>query len=86
MITKKGVVVKKSGAKTIKVEVNEYRTHTNYKKRYRVTKRFLAHDENEKAQLGEKVTIQQHRPISKLKTWILIEEGKSQTQAPEAKK
>lgn len=74
MITKKGVVVKKSGAKTIKVEVNDYRSHPKYHKRYRVTKRFLAHDEAEKAQVGETVVIVQSKPISKKKCWVLVTE------------
>lgn len=74
MITKKGVVVKKSGAKTIKVEVNEYRLHPKYKKQYRITKNFLAHDEAEKCVVGDKVEIRQTAPISKKKTWTLINE------------
>ena len=76
MITKKGVVVKKSGSKTIKVEVNEYRSHPKYKKRFRITKRFLVHDEAEKASVGSEVVIAQSIPISKKKCWTLvIEEG-----------
>jgi len=72
MITKKGTVVKISGTKTIKVEVNEYRTHAKYKKQFRVTRRFLAHDEAEVAKVGDIVTIKQVAPVSKLKTWELI--------------
>ncbi len=72
MITKKGTVVKISGAKTIKVEVNEYRTHSKYKKQFRVTKNFLAHDDKETAKVGDTVTIRQVAPISKKKTWELI--------------
>lgn len=74
MITKKGTVVKKSGAKTIKVEVNEYRLHPKYKKQHRITKKFLAHDEAEKCNIGDEVKIQQTAPISKKKTWILVNE------------
>ncbi len=76
MITKKGTVVKISGTKTIKVEVNEYRTHAKYKKQYRITTNFLAHDEQEKAAVGDLVTIKQTAPISKKKTWILVKDGK----------
>ena len=72
MITKKGVVVKKSGIKTIKVEVNDYRSHPKYRKRYRITSRFLVHDEQEKTQVGEAVVIVQHKPISKKKCWVLL--------------
>lgn len=72
MITKKGTVTKKSGQKTIKVEVREYRQHPKYKKLFPVTKSFLAHDEAEKAHEGDTVTIEQCTPHSKLKTWNLV--------------
>ena len=72
MITKQGTVVKISGKKTIRVEVNDSRPHPIYKKPYRITRNFLVHDEAEKAQVGDKVTIQQAKPVSKRKSWILI--------------
>ncbi len=72
MITKKGAVVKISGQKTVKVEVHEYRAHPKYKKRYRVTKRFLVHDETEKAKMGDTVTIAPCKPVSKQKAWVLV--------------
>lgn len=71
MITKKGMVVKKSGTKTVKVEVHEYRAHAKYKKRFRVTKRFLVHDEKEMAAVGDAVLIAPCKPVSKKKTWTL---------------
>lgn len=74
MITKKGTVTKISGAKTIRVEVNEYRAHPKYKKQYRITKNFLAHDEAEKSKVGDDVVIQQSKPFSKRKSWILVDE------------
>jgi small subunit ribosomal protein S17 len=72
MITKKGTVVRISGNKTVKVEVNEYRTHPKYKKRYRITKRFLVHDEKENAKVGAEVTIAPCTPISKRKSWEIF--------------
>jgi len=72
MITKKGTVTKKSGTKTIKVEVREYRQHAKYKKLFPVSKKFLAHDEAEKAQVGDTVVIEQCKPHSKLKSWNLV--------------
>ena len=77
MITKKGVVVKISGEKTIKVEVNDYRAHPKYKKRYRITKRFLAHDEDGAAKVGDEVSIGQSRPKSKRKSFTLLKIEKS---------
>jgi small subunit ribosomal protein S17 len=74
MITKKGTVTKISGAKTVRVEISESRAHPKYKKRFRITRNFLAHDEKEIAKVGEIVVIEQHRPISKLKSWIVVPE------------
>jgi small subunit ribosomal protein S17 len=71
MITKKGTVVKKSGDKTVKVEVHTYRAHPIYKKRFRVTKRFLAHDESNQYNVGDAVVIKQSRPVSKRKSWAV---------------
>ena len=73
MITKQGTVVKISGEKTIKVEVADYRPHPKYKKQYRITKDFLVHDEEGKAQVGDQVLIQQSRPVSKRKSWTLVQ-------------
>mgnify|MGYP000094278707 FL=1 len=72
MITKKGTVIKISGEKTIKVEVHSYKTHPKYKKQYRVTKKFLVHDEKNESKIGDVVEISQTAPISKRKHWILI--------------
>lgn len=72
MITKKGTVVKKSGEKTIKVEVVEYRPDPKYKKQRRITKNYLVHDESNKAQEGDSVQIQQTKPVSKRKHWVLL--------------
>ncbi|PID70884.1 30S ribosomal protein S17 [bacterium DOLZORAL124_38_8] len=71
MITKKGTVTNISGEKTIKVEVHTYKAHPKYKKQYRVTKKFLVHDEKGAAKVGDLVQITQTRPISKRKHWIL---------------
>ncbi len=71
MITKKGTVTKLSSAQTIRVEVVERLPHPKYKKMYRITKAFLAHDEDGKAKVGDTVFIQQCRPISKRKHWEL---------------
>jgi small subunit ribosomal protein S17 len=71
MRSKTGQIVSKSGLKTIVVEVHSYKEHPKYKKRYRVSKKFHAHDEEDKAQVGETVTIYETRPLSKLKRWTL---------------
>ena len=71
MITKQGIVVAISGQKTVKVEVADYRTHPKYKKRYRVTRNFLVHDESGKVKVGDHVSILPCRPLSKKKSWKL---------------
>lgn len=72
MITKQGTVTKISGTKTIKVEVRSQLVHPKYKKQYLRTKNYLVHDADEKAKVGNEVTIQQARPTSKRKSWALI--------------
>ena len=69
MISKKGVVVSKSGEKTIVVAVDTYIQHPKYKKKYKVTKKFHTHDEESKYRVGDEVTIYESKPISKLKRW-----------------
>jgi small subunit ribosomal protein S17 len=59
--------------KTIVVSVHVYKSHPKYKKRYRVSTKFHAHDEKEVCQLGDTVVIKETRPISKLKRWELVE-------------
>ena len=73
MRSKKGTVVSLSGNKTIVVEVHTYKAHPKYKKRYRSTSRFHAHDEEGKYQVGDAVTIYETRPLSKMKRWTVQE-------------
>lgn len=67
MRSKKGTVVSKSGDKTIVVEVHSYKQHAKYKKRYRITNKFHAHDEKSEYKVGDKVEIYETKPISKMK-------------------
>ncbi|MFZ4461132.1 MAG: 30S ribosomal protein S17 [Patescibacteria group bacterium] len=71
MRTKTGVVTSIKMDKTIVVSVDTYKTHPKYKKRYKVTSKFYAHDENNASQLGDVVTITECRPLSKMKRWTL---------------
>lgn len=75
MRTKKGTVTSKSGDKSIVVTVNSYKMHPKYQKKYRVSKNFHAHDETNGAQVGDKVTIVESRPISKNKRWKVVSES-----------
>ncbi len=71
MRTITGIVTGTKMQKTIVVTVHSYRTHPKYKKQYRVSSKFHAHDEEGKGVLGETVTIYEANPISKLKRWTL---------------
>ena len=71
--TRVGVVVSDKMSKTIVVEVERRIPHPQFKKIVRKTTKFYAHDEEGKAKVGDKVRIQQTRPLSKLKRWTLLE-------------
>lgn len=66
-----GTVASDVQSKTIVVAVARRVTHPVYGKQYTVTKRFAAHDENNEAHVGDKVEIEETRPISKNKTFRL---------------
>ena len=59
--------------KTITVLVNRRVMHPLYKKFIRLSKKYAAHDEAEICKIGDTVRIEECRPISKRKTWIVIE-------------
>lgn len=71
MRTKTGVVISTKQAKTAVVRVDRYVTHPKYGKRYRISKKFYAHDEENAAKEGNIVDIVETRPLSKLKCWKL---------------
>ena len=84
MRSKKGTVTSSKQEKTIVVIVHTYKRHPKYKKRYRVSKKFhVDNPENKKFTEGDKVTIYETRPRSKLKRWTLIE---PETKPAEAEK
>ena len=66
-----GVVTSAKPDKTIVVSVQTRKTHPIYKKQYSVSKKFMAHDEKNEAQTGDKVEIVETRPISARKHFTL---------------
>ena len=68
-----GIVVSANSNKTIVVEVTRRVKHKLYKKIIKRTKKYHAHDENNIFKIGDTVTIQETKPISKLKSWIAHE-------------
>lgn len=69
--TLRGKVVSNKSAKTIAVLVERTKIHPIYKKKYTVSTKFTAHDEQNKAKLGEIVEIEESRPLSATKRWTL---------------
>lgn len=67
-----GVVVSAKADKTRIVEVRRVMAHAKYGKRYTVSRRFACHDAMNTYQQGDKVVIQECRPISKTKKWRII--------------
>ena len=57
--------------KTVVVEVVRFKVHGMYKKYVRVRKRYKAHDEKNEYKIGDEVEIQEHRPISRDKRFIV---------------
>ncbi|MBI2464101.1 30S ribosomal protein S17 [Candidatus Peregrinibacteria bacterium] len=72
MRSKTGIVTSEVNDKTIVVTVHSYKMNSKYKKRYRTSTKFHAHDPKNTHKLGEKVTIYETKPISKLKRWTVV--------------
>jgi len=67
-----GIVTSAKTDKTIVVTVHTRKTHPLYKKQYTVTSKFMAHDAKNEAQEGDKVSIEETRPISARKRFALV--------------
>ena len=72
-----GIVVSDKADKTVVVKVERRIVHPVYKKIIKRSKRFAAHDETNKLSVGDKVLIEETKPISKLKTWKVLDNEKS---------
>ena len=68
-----GVVVSNKGNKTVVVKVERRIMDPVYKKFIRRSKNYHAHDESNSRKEGEVVSIQESKPISKLKRWVVVE-------------
>jgi small subunit ribosomal protein S17 len=66
-----GVVVSDKMEKTVTVAVERQIRHEVYGKTQRRTSKFLAHDENEDAKVGDRVAIVEARPMSRRKRWVV---------------
>jgi small subunit ribosomal protein S17 len=69
---KQGRVTSDRMQKTVVVAVEELKRHRVYKRTYRYTTKFKAHDEYNEAHIGDIVVIEETRPLSKEKRWKLV--------------
>ncbi|UIP93099.1 30S ribosomal protein S17 [Wolbachia endosymbiont of Anopheles demeilloni] len=67
-----GVVTNAESDKTVKVSVLQVYQDRLYKKVIKKYKKYTAHDENNSCKKGDRVLIQEHKPISVTKKWVVI--------------
>ncbi len=67
-----GKVVSDKMQKTVVVQVARFKQHPKYLRRILSHKKYKAHDENQEYHVGDDVTIEETRPMSKDKSWIVI--------------
>ena len=70
---REGLVVSNKMDKTVVVAVETRKVHRLYKKAIKVTKKYKVHDENNACKFGDKVKIVETRPLSKEKSWRVME-------------
>ncbi len=70
---KVGVVTSTKMQKTVVVTVERQGTHPLYKRVVRRSKGFMAHDEKNECQVGDRVRIEETRPLSSRKRWRVVE-------------
>jgi len=68
----KGIVVSDKMEKTVVVRVDRTIVHAKYLKRFTTSKRFKAHDPENAYHVGDEVTIEETRPVSKDKRWRVV--------------
>jgi small subunit ribosomal protein S17 len=68
-----GKVVSNKMDKTVVVTVENRHPHPKYEKQIIETRRFKAHDEGNKCEIGDRVRIQECRPLSREKRWLVVE-------------
>ena len=70
---REGLVVSNKMDKTVVVAVETRKVHRLYKKAIKVAKKYKVHDENNACKIGDKVKIVETRPLSKEKSWRVME-------------
>ena len=77
----RGVVVSDTNDKTVVVKVERRFTHPLLKKTVRRTKNYHAHDENNQFKIGDQISIEESKPISKQKRWRVVEDQAASAKA-----
>ena len=68
----KGVITSDKMIKTVVVKVSSLKKHPKYKKYFKVSTKYKAHDEENQYHTGDQVLIKETRPMSKEKRWIVV--------------
>lgn len=72
-----GIVVSDKMQKTVVVKVERVKEHPKYKRRFKVHKKYKAHDEKMEYHVGDNVVIEETKPMSKDKNWVVVEKIKN---------
>lgn len=67
-----GTVVSDKMQKTVVVRIERMKTHPKYHKRYKLSNKYKAHDEKGEYRVGDKVVVEETRPLSKDKRWRVV--------------
>lgn len=67
-----GIIVSDKMQKTFVVEVSRLFQHPRYKKRMKISKRYKAHYQGSDYKMGDKVEIEETRPLAKTKKWVVL--------------
>ncbi len=67
-----GIVVSDKMQKTVVVKVERVKEHPKYKRRYKIHKKYKAHDPNSEYHVGDNVVIEETNPISRDKRFVVV--------------
>jgi len=70
-----GIIISDKMEKTLVVKVERVKEHPKYKRRYKIHKKYKAHNENVECNIGDKIIIEEATPISKDKKWKVIKKA-----------
>ncbi|MDP3710406.1 MAG: 30S ribosomal protein S17 [bacterium] len=80
----KGTIVSDKMQKTVVVKVDRLKLHPKYRKYFKMSTKFKAHDEKGEYKTGDEVIIQETKPVSKEKRWSVVELVRRTSEAEES--